>query len=61
MAKERLYVTRPGYFIAAAILLPLLDIVFVATRFYARTKQREALKIDDWLVIPATVCSVRLP
>jgi hypothetical protein len=55
MAIKRIYVTQPGYFVVVAMLLPLLAIISVALRFWARTKQREALRIDDWLVIPATM------
>ncbi|KAI0401687.1 hypothetical protein F4802DRAFT_579425 [Xylaria palmicola] len=51
----RYYVTEPGYVIAAAILIPLLDIVAVSLRFWARTKQREKLKADDWLMIPSII------
>lgn len=56
MDVQRMYVTRPGFFVSAAMLLPLLDVIAVVLRFRARTKQREALKLDDWLMIPATVC-----
>ncbi|KAI1743832.1 hypothetical protein F4680DRAFT_444529 [Xylaria scruposa] len=51
----RYYITEPGYVISAAILLPLLDIIAVALRFWARTKYREAIKADDWLMLPATI------
>ncbi|KAI1752989.1 hypothetical protein F4782DRAFT_530103 [Xylaria castorea] len=51
----RYYITEPGYVIAAAILLSLLDIIAVALRFWARTKYREAIKADDWLMLPATI------
>ncbi|RWA13013.1 hypothetical protein EKO27_g2081 [Xylaria grammica] len=51
----RYYATEPGYVIAAAILLPLLDITAVALRFWARAKQKKAMKADDWLMVPATI------
>ncbi|KAF2967815.1 hypothetical protein GQX73_g5751 [Xylaria multiplex] len=51
----RYYITEPGYVIAAAILLSLLDIIAVSLRFWARKKQRELLKVDDWLMLPATI------
>ncbi|KAI2638329.1 hypothetical protein GGS21DRAFT_488405 [Xylaria nigripes] len=51
----RYYITEPGYVIAAAILLSVLDIIAVSLRFGARKKQREALKADDWLMLPATI------
>ncbi|KAI3326761.1 hypothetical protein HD806DRAFT_417342 [Xylariaceae sp. AK1471] len=49
------YVNEPGYVISAAIFLSVLDIVAVSLRFWARTKQREAMKTDDWLMLPATI------
>ncbi|KAI0185279.1 plasma membrane protein Pth11-like protein [Xylaria flabelliformis] len=51
----RYYITEPGYVISAAILLSILDIIAVALRFWARTKYREAIKADDWLMLPATI------
>ncbi|KAI0417809.1 hypothetical protein F5X98DRAFT_133902 [Xylaria grammica] len=51
----RYYATEPGYVIAAAVLLPLLDIAAVALRFWARAKQKKAMKADDWLMVPATI------
>lgn len=57
MSKERSYVTEPGYVIAAAMLLSVLDIIAVSLRFLARIRQRDALRIDDWLVLLATVSS----
>lgn len=49
------YFQTPSHVIAAGIGLPLLDIAAVLLRFAARKKQRQSLKADDWLLIPATV------
>lgn len=51
----RYYITEPGYVIAAAILISVLDIVAVSLRFWARKKQKEKLKADDWLLIPSII------
>lgn len=55
MPAQRTYVTEPGYVIAAAMFLSALDIIAVILRFWTRTRQREALKADDWLILPATI------
>ena len=50
-----------GYFqtlahvIAAGVGLSVLDIVSVSLRFLARRKQKQPLKVEDWLLVPATV------
>ena len=49
---------RPGEIIAAAVVLPLLGILALALRFFARFRRKNELGIDDWLLVPATVCSV---
>lgn len=48
------YVTSQEIF-AVSILLPLLGIVFVLLRFYARVLQKQSTGIDDWLMLPALV------
>lgn len=55
MNAEQAYYQRPGPVEAAAIALPLLDIICVLLRFQARRTQKQGLKWDDWLLIPATV------
>lgn len=50
------YWQTPGHVVAAGIGLSFLDIVAVAMRFAARKSQRQPLKADDWLLVPATVC-----
>ncbi|KAI1119161.1 hypothetical protein F5Y14DRAFT_460476 [Nemania sp. NC0429] len=51
----RYYITEPGYVITAATVISLLDIVAVSLRFWARRKQKEKLKVDDWLMIPSVI------
>lgn len=46
------YATSQEIF-AASILLPLLGIVFVLLRFYARVLQKQSTGIDDWLMLLA--------
>ena len=43
---------------AAAIVLPVLGIVLVLLRFYARIVQKAGIGIDDWLMIPALVSCI---
>lgn len=40
---------------AAAVMWPLICLLVVAFRFYARKRQNAKLLIDDWLTIPAVV------
>ncbi|KAJ8128577.1 hypothetical protein O1611_g5060 [Lasiodiplodia mahajangana] len=49
------YYETASHNIAAAVILPLADIVAVSLRFWVRMKQNQRLKADDWLLIPATV------
>ncbi len=44
-----------GHTIATCIALAVLDIIVVALRFWTQRKMRVALKVDDWLVVIATV------
>ncbi|KAI1868448.1 uncharacterized protein JN550_006364 [Neoarthrinium moseri] len=52
------YWTTPSHVIAAGIGLSILDIAFVSLRFAARKKQRQPLKADDWLLVPATLLNI---
>ncbi|KAI1376200.1 hypothetical protein F4677DRAFT_419169 [Hypoxylon crocopeplum] len=54
------YYDSPGHVIAAGIVLSVVDIVSVSLRFWARKKQREALKADDWLMIPASLITTAI-
>lgn len=56
MSFDQGYWCTPEHVITAAIGLTILDITFVTLRFVARKKQRQPLKVDDWIIIPATVC-----
>ncbi|KAI0532350.1 hypothetical protein GGR58DRAFT_490582 [Xylaria digitata] len=49
------YFQTPGHVIAAGIGLSVLDIISVLLRFAARKKQKQPLKADDWLLVPATL------
>jgi hypothetical protein len=49
------YYQLAPYNLAASIALPILDVVVVALRIFARRKQHLPLMIDDWLTIPALV------
>lgn len=42
---------------AAAIVLPILGIIFLAIRMHQRRWQREGIRIDDWLMVPSLVCA----
>ena len=50
------YVT-PWEIYAASVVLPFLASVFVLLRFYARTLLKNSTGIDDWLMLPALVCT----
>ncbi|XXH03066.1 hypothetical protein Hte_009456 [Hypoxylon texense] len=52
------YYQTPGHVIAAGIVLSIVDIVALVLRFWTRKKQHEPLKMDDWLIIPATLLVV---
>ncbi|KAI1395162.1 plasma membrane protein Pth11-like protein [Hypoxylon fuscum] len=54
MPVKQEYYDTPSHVIAAGVVLPLMDIVAIALRFWMRIKQRQGLKTDDWLMIPAT-------
>ena len=53
------YVT-PAEAYAASILLPLVGIIHVFLRMYTRIVQRTTIGFDDWLMMPALVCSNQL-
>ncbi|KAF7680203.1 hypothetical protein GT037_001854, partial [Alternaria burnsii] len=48
----------PAKFIALAVTLTMLSIISVALRFWAHTKSRNKVGIDDVLIIPALLCVV---
>jgi hypothetical protein len=49
------YYQKASWNLAAAIILPIIDVIAVALRLLARRKQRLKLQLDDWLAIPALV------
>ncbi|KAH8881937.1 plasma membrane protein Pth11-like protein [Thozetella sp. PMI_491] len=52
------YYQTPGHLVAAAVILSVIDITAVVLRIFARKKQKQPFKADDWLMIPATVFTV---
>lgn len=55
MGFDKGYWSTPEHVITAAIGLAVLDITFLTLRFVSRRKQRQPLKTDDWILIPAIV------
>lgn len=58
--QEQNYYQTPGHVIAAGIVLSLVDIIAVAVRFTTRTKGKQPLEADDWLLLPVTVWVIKL-
>jgi len=54
LTTTRFYESR-GHTFAAAVALPVVNIVVVLLRFYTRKNQNWSIKIDDWLTVPALV------
>ncbi|KAI0100100.1 hypothetical protein GGR51DRAFT_533813 [Nemania sp. FL0031] len=52
------YYETASHNIAAAVILPLADIVAVSLRFWVRMKKKQRLEADDWLLIPATLLTI---
>ena len=52
------YASPEGIYVAA-ILLPIIDLILVGLRMYARTLQRTSIGVDDWLMVPALVRNTR--
>ena len=49
-----------GSVIAIGVLFPILGTAVVAARFYIRRSRKLQLGLDDWLCLPALVCSLLL-
>lgn len=49
------YYQTPEHVIAAGVALSALGALFVGLRFWTRRKQNTALRVDDWLMVPAMV------
>ncbi|KAI1758263.1 plasma membrane protein Pth11-like protein [Xylaria castorea] len=58
MTQHQEYYQSPGHVIAVGAILPLIDIVIVSMRFWVRKKQGQAVKLDDWLMVPATLFTI---
>ncbi|KAK3336428.1 plasma membrane protein Pth11-like protein [Cercophora scortea] len=54
------YYETPSHVIAAATAIPAIDILAVILRVWARRRQKQAFKADDWLMIPATAVTVAI-
>ncbi|KAI2468649.1 hypothetical protein F4781DRAFT_255364 [Annulohypoxylon bovei var. microspora] len=57
---QRKYYQEPEHVIGMAIVLPVIDIIVVGLRFRVRRLQKLPLKLDDWLMIPATLMTLCL-
>ncbi|KAK3989417.1 hypothetical protein QBC44DRAFT_267231 [Cladorrhinum sp. PSN332] len=57
MVRQAYYQT-PGHVVAAGVVLGLVDIAAVTLRFWARKRQKQPLRWDDWLIIPAMLFAV---
>ena len=53
------YDQDPAYVLAAGIAFPVLCIIVVSLRFYARSGQKARYGLDDWLSLFAlvSICS----
>ena len=52
-----LYYETAGHSIAAGVVLSVLDTFVVALKLWTRRIQKQPLKADDWLLVPAAVRS----
>jgi len=50
--------TKPSSVMIVSTLLPAFAILAVLARFNARRIQKVALKLDDWIMIPASLLVV---
>lgn len=51
---------KPGEVLASGVCIPLVSLLMVALRIYTRKGQKQVLKADDWLIIPAFVRLIKL-
>jgi len=56
---EQHYYQTAGHAVAAGIGLSSLATGAVICRFQAQSLRKQALKTDDWLLLPALVCYYR--
>lgn len=52
------YYETAGHSIAAGVVLSLVNTFSVALKFWTRRIQRQPLKADDWLLVPAAILSI---
>lgn len=45
----------PGAIVAASVALPVIGIIAVLLRLFARSTRKQRLGVDDWLIFPALV------
>lgn len=55
MAPYQHYYEKPGYVIAACVVLPVIGIIVSVLRVWVRLKKKEPFKADDWFIVPALV------
>ena len=48
---------KPASVIAIGAVMPTVGALAVALRFHVRRKYRQSMLVDDWILIPAAVCS----
>ncbi|KAI5859443.1 hypothetical protein GGS23DRAFT_585427 [Durotheca rogersii] len=60
MRNQRLYFDHPAHVVSVAVAFPVISIIFVSLRFWARKVQKQPLKADDWLIVLATLLTVGL-
>ncbi|KAI1458555.1 hypothetical protein F4805DRAFT_423818 [Annulohypoxylon moriforme] len=58
MAPYQHYYEKPGYVIAACMVLPVMGIITSVLRIWVRLKKKEAFKADDWFIIPALLITI---
>lgn len=54
------YYQTPEHVVAAGVAFSVLDALFVGLRFWTRSKQNTALRIDDWLMVPAMALTIAM-
>ena len=48
-----------GGVVCVAVMLPIVDTVAVASRFWVRRMKKAQLKSDDWTILVALVCNAK--
>ncbi|KAI0168902.1 hypothetical protein GGR52DRAFT_552777 [Hypoxylon sp. FL1284] len=60
MEQKQLYYETAGHVMTAGIALSVVDVVVLCLRFWVRTSKRQGLRMDDWLILAATVSTVAI-